>query len=345
MLYDAARAGQPPEGYELVSAEDAAAGVDGARVHRPDPGYAALELPHAVVLGPKGHVGTSPRRVVGELSFGGRRIGDRRILRESALAASGDVVELDGLTVTLAQDSFANYCHWLIQGFSRLELLARTTGFDGVDRILVSPRPPAFVREALASFGIDGIPIVEAADAPRVYRCERVIAAGLPRSPGDAPRSVLDDVRARYGAPPSADSPRRVYLGRGQTQRRRVVNEDEVLDLLRARGFEAVTMDGRTVREQARILAAAECIVGAHGAALTNLVFAPPATTVVELVSKNFAPATFAELSATMGFRYVAIEGREPGLPQWLPRRRLIDADIVVDLDALIGALDAVGIR
>ena len=346
LMIEAARAGAPPKGYEIVSVDEAAAAVPGARVHRPEPGFPVLELPHGYVMGPKGHVAPTPQRVVAELSFGGPRIGDRAVLRESARAAeSGNLVELPGVTANLAQDSFENYCHWLLQGFVRLDLLDRTVGFDRIDRFLVSPRPPAVLFEALERYGIDPARLYEVPDAPWTYRCEHLIAAGSPRRPGDAPRWVLDDVRARYGVLAASDAPRRIYLGRGRTRRRRVVNEPEVLDLLSRRGFDAVTMDGRTITEQAALLAGVECVVGAHGAALTNLVFAPPTATIIELTNKNWAVSVFRDLATTMGTRYASIDGVEPGLPMWLPRRRLIDADIVVDLDGLGRVLDDAGIR
>src|SRR5262245_59495335 len=104
LMQEGALAGPPLKGYELLSV-DAAAAVPGACVHRPEPGFPVLELPNGVLIAPKGHAGTRPSRVVGELSFGGDQIGDRRILRESALAADGDVVELPGVTANLAQDS------------------------------------------------------------------------------------------------------------------------------------------------------------------------------------------------------------------------------------------------
>jgi hypothetical protein len=106
-----------------------------------------------------------------------------------------------------------------------------------------------------------------------------------------------------------------------------------------------VIMDGRTIAEQAATVGAAECIVGAHGAALTNLVFAPRSTTVVELATKNYPLKMFADLAATMDVRFRSIDGLEPALPRWLPHRLAIDADIVVDLDALSRELDDVDVR
>jgi capsular polysaccharide biosynthesis protein len=326
-----------------VSVDEAAA-VPGARVHRPEPGFPVLELPGGVVYGPKGHVGDRPGRVVDAFSVSGLRM-DRRILRQSALAARGEVVDLPGTTASLCQDSFGNYCHWLVQGFVRIEMLDRTVGVHGIDRFLVPPAPPEFLFEALARFGIARALAVEVPDGPRLFRCEHLLAAGLPLHPGGAPRWALDDLRARYGAPAAPEAPRRVYLGRGETSRRRVLNEEVVLAALAERGFAPITMDGRTIAQQAGMMAAAECVVAPHGAALTNLVFAPPATTVVELAAKNYPFTMFRDLAATMGFRYVAIEGLEPGVPAWLVRPRIIDADVIVDVDALTATLDDLGFR
>ena len=73
-----------------------------------------------------------------------------------------------------------------------------------------------------------------------------------------------------------------------QGELRTVLNEDEVIALLESRGFETLTMEG-PVRAQAATFASAEAIVAAHGAALANLVFAPPGTAVVELMGRNTA--------------------------------------------------------
>jgi Glycosyltransferase 61 len=343
-LSAAANAGPAPKGYALVSVDDVAESVPGAQVHRPEPGYPVLELPDGVVFGPKGHVGDGSGRVIDAFSVGGTAMA-RRVLRQSALAARGEVAEVPGITASLCQDSFGNYCHWLIQGFVRLEMLDRTVSMRGVDRFLVPPDPPAFLIEALAHFGIGRARVVEVPDAPWVFRCEHLLAAGLPPTPEGAPRWVLDDLRARYGEPAAPEAPRRIYLGRGETSRRRVLNEAAVLAALIGRGFVAITMDGRTIAQQAAMMAAVECIVAPHGAALTNLVFAPPAATVVELAAKNYALTMFRDLAATMGLRYVAIDGLEPQVPTWLVRPRVIDADIIVDVDTLTGTLDDLGFR
>lgn len=57
----------------------------------------------------------------------------------------------------------------------------------------------------------------------------------------------------------------------GNVKAKQLVNEAEVLHLLAQYGFKAVTVEGKTVEEQAELIYHADCIASAHGAALTNI--------------------------------------------------------------------------
>jgi glycosyl transferase family 61 len=81
----------------------------------------------------------------------------------------------------------------------------------------------------------------------------------------------------------SPSSPKRLYIERGEAPSRRILNETEVIALLRSYGFTAARMDGRSVAEQAKLFWNAETVVGVHGAALTNLLFAKPGTKLIEI--------------------------------------------------------------
>jgi hypothetical protein len=339
----AADAGSAPAAMRIVTVDEAAA-RDGVTVHRPEPGYPVLDLAHGVVLGPWGHTGTAPHHIVTDLSYDDGHPGHRRVLRECATAASGPVVELGGTTANVAQNHWGNYCHWMTRGVARFELADDTIGLAACDRLLVPPAPPAFVLDIAASFGIGPERLLEMTEAPATYRCERLVAPGEPRAPERTPRWALDRLRARFGKPPTPGAPARVYLGRGASRRRRVVNEGEVLALLEPRGFVPMVMDDRTVAEQAALLASAECVVAPHGAALTNLVFAPHGAFVVELTYRNWPLTMYRDLAATLDLPYAAVPGREPVLPRWLGDPRLIDADTIADVAVLRQVLDTHGI-
>jgi len=77
-------------------------------------------------------------------------------------------------------------------------------------------------------------------------------------------------------------NPSRVYINR--RDERRLKNEKEVQNLLRANGFDIVTLEDLTLDQQVQLFAYADLIVGFHGAGLTNLLFCEKGTRVLEIV-------------------------------------------------------------
>ncbi|MFN8027383.1 MAG: glycosyltransferase family 61 protein [Acidimicrobiia bacterium] len=338
-----AKAGKPPAEVRAVTIAEALTAT-GVEVLRPEPGYPVLEIARGTVLGPWGHTAIAPGVVVADLSCGERRPDKRRTRRESANAFGGPLVEIPGTTANVAQNHFGNYANWLLRGAVRCEGVDATIGFAACDHVITGPLP-GFAHELLAAYGVQPTQVVEMGREPAHYRCERLVAPGEPQDGRFVPRWAIERFRDRFGAPATSDAPRRVYLGRGDVHRRRVLNDDAVREVLDARGFVSVAMDGLTVREQAAMFAGAECVVAAHGAAMANLVFAPDDAMVVELVYRNWPVTIYRDVCATIGQRYVALPGREPELWGIFGEPNLIDADTVADVDALVATLDAAGVH
>nr|WP_225323163.1 glycosyltransferase [Synechococcus sp. RSCCF101] len=83
-----------------------------------------------------------------------------------------------------------------------------------------------------------------------------------------------------------------LWLSRAPSWRRPIWNEPACLAALAARGLEieALRPDGLPLEEQARRLAGARRLCIPHGAALANLVFAAPGSTVLELLQPGYTP-------------------------------------------------------
>ena len=96
---------------------------------------------------------------------------------------------------------------------------------------------------------------------------------------------------------------RKIYVSRGKAARRRVVNEESILPILKKNGYEAVNMEDYDLRGQACLFASAHAIVSAHGAALTNLIYCEQGTQVLELFSHHKRPFYYA-LSCQVGLQY-----------------------------------------
>lgn len=56
------------------------------------------------------------------------------------------------------------------------------------------------------------------------------------------------------------------YISRRDALTQRIVNKDDVLARLAARGFETLCLDGETVAQQAKIFSRAKIVVAPHGA-------------------------------------------------------------------------------
>jgi capsular polysaccharide biosynthesis protein len=78
-----------------------------------------------------------------------------------------------------------------------------------------------------------------------------------------------------------------LYVSRRDSPNHAVVNEPELEDELRRRGFRVVMLTGMSFAEQVRTFSAARLIVSPMGAGLTNLMFAPLHAAVVEITNNH----------------------------------------------------------
>jgi hypothetical protein len=94
----------------------------------------------------------------------------------------------------------------------------------------------------------------------------------------------------------------RIYISRAKTAGRRVINEDDVLEALKPFGFVAYTLEEMSFTDQVRLFSQAEIVVAAHGAGLTNIMFAQNLK-VIELFG-SYGDAAYFILSKVLGFDY-----------------------------------------
>jgi capsular polysaccharide biosynthesis protein len=84
-------------------------------------------------------------------------------------------------------------------------------------------------------------------------------------------------------APPS----RLVYISRGKAERRKITNEKDLLLVLKKFQFEIVYCEDLSLQEQRNLFSQTKVLVSNHGAGLTNMIFMPAATSVLELRYQN----------------------------------------------------------
>ena len=90
--------------------------------------------------------------------------------------------------------------------------------------------------------------------------------------------SAIRNIRQHAEQYIKRQSNRKIFISRKSTTFKRVLNEEEILPLFRQAKYEIVYAEELSWIEQIEVFSSAKCIVGASGAALTNLLYCNPGT-------------------------------------------------------------------
>ena len=236
-----------------------------------------------------------------------------------------------GTALLLSAANGDNYYHWLLDSLPRWHLL-QAAGWTEYDHVLLHSRPRPFQDETLTRLGIPR----NKRQRPSknfVHQFERLVVPAMPFPHRQPAPWACDWLRSLF--PKRTGGLARIYITRRQESRRRLANEAALEARLTAWGFVAIQPENYTVAEQASLFASAECIVAAHGAGLTNLVFAPRSARVVELFHPDILRPTFRNLAAACGQSYTAVIGQRT-------RTEIDDsqAEFVIDVKSVLDAIE-----
>ena len=232
---------------------------------------------------------------------------------------------ISGSVGYLSNTDPGNYYHWFAWMLPLMGTYRDRLGIDP-DFYYVGRPVRSFHLETLARAGV----------APNRVLSDAVVADRLiadspdrKRREGAVDRSMLAFSRGLFFEPPQAAPTRRLYVSRGEGSRRRVTNEARLIEHAAQYGFEKISMDGRTVANQAQLFAEAAFVIAPHGAALTNMLFAMPGARVLELLPDRPSPLVaidapvltlFREICAFVGCPYDCIFGEPLSSQRHLPQ-------------------------
>jgi tetratricopeptide (TPR) repeat protein len=250
--------------------------------------------------------------------------------------------KLDGTIAVLAGLTNDMYFHWMFDVLPRINLLHRS-GIDlqQINGFVVSDHL-SFQQETLRLLDIPEQKILPTERYSHI-QADRLIIPSYPGSPAWMPKWVCDWLRDVFLGDISAfQGSDRLYISRQSTATRRVINEREIIEFLAQFGFQFVTLEGRSVKEQAALLANASVVISPHGGGLTNTVFCRPGTKVIELFAPNYVYPCYWLVSNLLNLNYYYLIGKMPAgnflYSSLYPDSRL--ADIWIDLNDLQATLN-----
>jgi len=268
-------------------------------------------LPHARVVGPNGTVITSDNLLLGDLSQDWFFKPEQHPLFYRFKLPP--VKKLSGKIVNLARLSGWNYAHWVVETLPRWDLL-RQAGIDWreADGFIFNGPGVGFQSESLDLLGVPTEKRIFLNSQSHI-ECEQLIAPSLSGISGQPTPWVVEYLRNKVAAgAKKPGSPARLYISRSKAKFRNVVNEAEVRGVLAQHGFTAIYCEELAFREQVSLFAGAEAVVAPHGAGLSNLVFCPRGTKVIEFFSPRYVNAYFWAVCHAGDLPYVCVLGTGP---------------------------------
>jgi capsular polysaccharide biosynthesis protein len=220
--------------------------------------------------------------------------------------------------INLAPVHGYNFGHWMLEDLPKLraaKIYERQTGTH--PKIIVHKNPPDWVTDSLRVFGygesdlieFNGTPLeVESLIQP-IHKAIRLIEGEVaPENYNWVEKEMKQNTDwSRYKHKFSD----RVYISRAQMDKRRVVNEQEVLEALSPLGFERYQPETMSFSEQIALFEGASIVVGTQGSALSNLIYSSDAH-VIELLPHDHVLLTWFEVMQSLGHEYTYVQGLPP---------------------------------
>lgn len=269
------------------------------------------EIPGAVLLNPDGLVVTPQAEILAQSSHGAVTRAKPPVLpAPGTQRLASTYVSL--LTMYSAN---SNYAHWLMDSLPRLAMVDLS---DPELKIIIPAQAKSYLRESLSLLGLSEERLLEmnqeSLAVEKLILCHAAQRSGIP-----SPVHLLN-IRDRLTTAATGhhwnETPtRRLYVSRSRSSRR-IVNETELLPILKAYDFEVVFCEDLSFGEQISLFTEATVVLGAHGAGIFNHIFCNPGSVVIEIFNRERWEHAPRRIAGLMNHQHWHIFGEQVG-EQW----------------------------
>lgn len=179
-------------------------------------------------------------------------------------------------------DWSGNYFHWFTDVLPKLQAWAEAG--QSCRRVLVPEDllQRTYVRESLEKLGFEPIQM-----SGQRLQLKHLTVINATAPTGNFRADLLKRLRqtlCHTGDSESFDTlPCKLYISRADAAQRFVRNEADLIPTLAAHNIHLVHMEGRSLAEQITLLSNCRLLVGLHGAGLTNMLWMPLGSQIVEI--------------------------------------------------------------
>ncbi|MBC6988300.1 glycosyltransferase family 61 protein [Hymenobacter sp. BT491] len=236
---------------------------------------------------------------------------DWRVLKESKVARHHampsflkkiflrKIKVVNEVCISAINSFYDNYYHFTAESLPRLFVM-RELANDAV--LLMHAQIPEFIKQYLDLLGFKNIVFV---------RSDEVVLAKKLLFPMPTADSLHQSVVAMTEVASwlkekcqcaSALLPayQNIYISRKRAAYRQVLNEDEVVAMLRKFDFKVVCFEDYSIVEQIRLLSNVKNFISVHGAGISNIMYMPEGGLVIDLIHEKHYDQAFFNLANAM---------------------------------------------
>ena len=197
-----------------------------------------------------------------------------------------------------------SYYHWLIED---LPVFLKSLAVSPRAQVILPRNAASYVREVAGLIDNDIVVVSSPTRVERLVMTGKTAGMGSPLAgltPHPADIAILRKFFAKYLEPTSSE--RKVYLSR-MGQKRSPANEHDLQRELEQQGFTRFDGAGMSLLSQIALFSSARQLIGLHGAAFSNIVWAPEGVDVCEIFSSAYLPSCYSALTAMRSGRYTSV--------------------------------------
>lgn len=242
-----------------------------------------------------------------------------------------EVAHRAGSVTSLALDGHKNFFHWMYEVLPRWHLV-KSSGVkqsSGVYAFLQH----RFHRESLALLGLVPARVIDSASQPFLQADALYVPSYVRSDEPWIPQWLRDSLLAPALKHSSLHTRKRLYISRKQAKSRKIVNEVELIELLKKYDFTEICLEDYALSGQIALFHAAQAVVAPHGAGLTNLTFSESGAFALELIAEGLDGPFYERIAKSRQLRYQQIRCALQNPDD------LYGSDIHVDLKAVETAL------
>lgn len=170
------------------------------------------------------------------------------------------------------------YFHWLTDAIPRLIISEKI-----IDKHLVLlPREYKkihFIKQSLDMLDIE----VDFFDSKKRLHIKELLIPSHTAPSGSYNKKVINDVRNRFSSKNEIIPYKKIYISRQKAKKRKIVNESELISLLKSYNFEIHFFEDYNFYDQVKLMQQTTHLIGLHGAGLTNMLFMNKKSKILEL--------------------------------------------------------------